>query len=247
MSPEPLSSGGPTPPLDPDLQRAHQLLGDTLHEPVRRAQRIAGLYAALYLEDPLLHQWGGLASFVARHVHEAMEGAAGMYEAFMAEGNLVIYEATMPAFLRLRDGRPAHGPLRHGFALLARADRITHTHLALGERVARRALSILTRIEQVDIVQPAYDRLGRVDALFLAQLMRFRMGWDTAAPVIDFDGSDGRVAHERLAWANDEVLPAWHRARDEHPAWLRGDIDRVRRWAGVRMDDLPPRRHDPVG
>jgi len=41
----------------------------------------------------------------------------------------------------------------------------------------------------------------------LAPLLRFRLGWDTASPVIDFDGTDPREAAQRLHWANDEVLP----------------------------------------
>lgn len=231
----------------PELELAHRLLGATLNEPVPRSRRIAGLYAALYLEDPLLHQWGGLAAFVARHVYLAMQAANGLYETFMADGNLLIYEATMPAFLRFRARSTASGPLRHGFELLARADQVVRQDRAYGETIADRGLQRLTEVEQVEVVDPAYASLGRGQARSLARLMCFRMGWDTAAPVYDFDGSDPRDPAQRLAWATDEVLPAWRRLRAERPALLRGDLDRVRRWAEVRLDDLPPIPGDPLG
>ncbi len=73
----------------------------------------------------------------------------------------------------------------------------------------------------------------------LAPLLRFRLGWDTASPVIDFDGTDPREAAQRLHWANDEVLPRWQREHLERPERLRADLERVRRWAGVRPEDLP--------
>lgn len=225
---------------DPDLARAEALLGDSLHHPVARARRIAGLYAALYLEDPLLHQWGGLAAFVARHVHFALESTEGAMERFMALGNMDIYRATMPAFLRFRERRPAVGPLRLGFGLLARADRAARVDLDFATRVADRGLALLTEVEQREIVQPAYDELAAWQSHLLAGFMRFRLGWDTAAPVFDFDGSDGRQPEQRLRWAREEVLPAWRRLVTERPDLARGDLDRLRRWAGVRMEDLPP-------
>jgi hypothetical protein len=224
---------------DPDLLLADALLGDSLDLPVLRARRIAGLYAALYLEDPLLHQWGGLAAFVARHIHLAMESAEGLYEGFVSQGNLDIYRATMPAFLRFRRRNDETGPLRRGFGLLLRADGIAARDPAFARRIAHRGLSLLTETEQREIVQPAYDRLGPIQARLLAPLLRFRLGWDTACPVIDFDGSDPRQAEQRLHWANDEVLPRWQREFTERPERLRADLERVRRWAGVRMGELP--------
>lgn len=223
---------------DPWAERADAMLGDSLHRPVPRARRIAGLYAALYLEDPLLHQWGGVAAFVARHIHYAMESADGAFERFMAKGNLDIYSITMPAFLRFRERLPATGPLRFGFAMLARADQVAVRDLAFAQRIAERGMGLLTQVEQVDIVQPAYDELGPMQARLLAPLMRFRLGWDTAAPVIDFDGSDARYPAQRLHWARDEVLPAWRAAIGGRPDLVRADLDRVRRWGGVRMADL---------
>lgn len=226
-------------PTDPDLLLADSLLGDTIERPVLRSRRIAGLYAALYLEDPLLHQWGGLAAFVARHIHLAMESAEGLYEGFVAQGNLDIYRATMPAFLRFRRAETEPGALRVGFGMLHRADRIAARDPAFARRIAHRGLSLLTETEQREIVQPAYDRLGGLQARLLAPLLRFRLGWDTACPVIDFDGNDPRQASQRLHWANDEVLPRWQREHQERPERLRADLERVRRWAGVRMEDLP--------
>lgn len=223
---------------DPDLSHAEALLGDTLLRPVARARRIAGLYAALYLEDPLLHQWGGLAAFVARHIHLAMESTEGALERFMARGNLDIYRATMPAFLRFRRREVAIGPLRHGFALLARADHVARLDLPFGQRLADRGLTLMAEVEQRDIVQPAYDELGPVQARLVAPFMRFRLGWDTAAPIYDFDGDDPRRAEQRMAWATQEVMPAWRRLQQEQPDALRADLERLRRWAGVRMEEL---------
>jgi len=118
---------------DPDLALADALLGDTLDLPVQRSRRIAGLYAALYLEDPLLHQWGGLAAFVARHIHLAMESAEGLYEGFVSQGNLDIYRATMPAFLRFRRRNDETGPLRS----LRAPDRPPRPEPAHRDRAAR--------------------------------------------------------------------------------------------------------------
>ncbi|MCK6506853.1 hypothetical protein L6R53_26365 [Myxococcota bacterium] len=225
-------------PPDPDLSHAEALLGDTLLRPVPRARRVAGLYAALYLEDPLLHQWGGLAALVARHVHLAMESTEGALERFMARGNLDIYRATMPAFLRFRRRAPAIGPLRDGFDLLLQADTMARQDLGQGQAMADRGLTLLAEVEQRDIVQPAYDELGPVQARLLAPFLRFRMGWDPAAPLYDFDGTDPRQADQRVAWARREVLPAWRRLQQERPDLLRAELDRLRRWAGVRMEEL---------
>lgn len=226
-------------PIEADLALADRLLGDTLDRPVPRSRRIAGLYAALYLEEPLLHQWGGLAAFVARHIHLAMESAEGLYEPFVAKGNLDIYRATMPAFLRFRRRDAEPGPLRPGVSLLHRADSVALRDPDFARRIAHRGLCLMTEVEQREIVQPAYDQLGGVQARLLAPLLRFRLGWDTASPVIDFDGSDPRKAGQRVAWATDEVLPRWHTEYMERPERLRADLERVRRWAGVRMEDLP--------
>jgi len=229
-------------PIDPDLALADQLLGDTLHRPVPRARRIAGLYAALYLEEPLLHQWAGLAAFVARHIHLAMDSAEGLFEGFMARGNIDIYQATMPAFLRLRQGRPPPvGPFAPAMHLLARADSRALDDPASAEALAAQALEQLSVVEQRDIVAPAYRELGPIAAHLLAPLMRVRLGWDTAGPVYDFDGTDARDPAQRLQWARSEILPAWQRLRSHQGELLRSDLDRLRRWAGVRLEELPGR------
>lgn len=226
---------------DPDLALSLELLSPFQDQPVPRARRIAGLYAALYLEDPLLHGWGGLAALVARHVHLALEAAEGLYQPFLARGNLDIYQATMPAFLRFRRGEPVTGPLRHGFSLLRRVDSLAGRDLPAAQALADRALAHLTEVEQRQVVDPAWQSLGGLSARLLAPWLRFRLGWDSASPVIDFDGRDGRDAEARCRWARDEVLPAWREASRAQPERLRADLERVRRWAGVRQEHLPAR------
>ncbi len=233
--------------VDPDLDRARALLDGTDAHPVQRARRIAGLFAALYVEEPLLHQWCGLACFVARHIHDAMTTPEPLYFQFMAEGNRRIYEAMMPAFLRFRDRRPDPGPMATAFQTLRSADQAALANLRLGEELALTGMRQLAEHEQGVVIQPAYDRLPGLPAHILAPLMRFNLGWDSAAPEIGFDGDDPREAAQRIAWATTEVLPAWQAERAAHGPRLRQHADRVRRWAGVRMEELPRAAGDLVG
>ena len=102
-------------------------------------------------------------------------------------------------------------------------------------QVADRALVALARVEQEEIVQPAYDLLGGVQATTLRPLMRFRLGMADDAPLFAFDGDDGRDPAQRVAWAMDEVLPAWRRFHGGRPDLCRAELDRLRRWAGVGL------------
>jgi hypothetical protein len=86
---------------------ALSLLGEFRDRPPERALRIAGIYAAIYLEDPFLFRWFGLAAFVARQVNAVLLGTARTMPEFytmLAEGNLKIYRTITAGALAYRDG-----------------------------------------------------------------------------------------------------------------------------------------------
>ncbi len=224
-----------------DLLRPHE------HDPAPRARRIAGLYAALYLEDPLLHQWCGLASFVARHVGMGLETGLGPLQEHFAATNLAIYRDIVPAFLRFRDGQAVVGKLSTGFKHLAEADAVAADDLERAEALAAKALWDLSLVEQTDICQPGYDRMGRLGQRALAPFVLFRFGYDTAAPIVKFDGDRPSSLSERLRWMEDEVMPSWRRWHRANAEFIRADLDRIRREGEVRLSDLPVPLGDALG
>lgn len=215
------------------------LLAPHLHDPAPRARRIAAIYASLYLEDPLLHQWCGLAAFVARHVSMGLETGLGPLQAHFAEGNLAIYRDIVPAFLRFRDRAPVPGKLGPGFALLNEADEVALDDLPRAEALAQEALWLLSCVEQTDICQPVYDRMGWWGQRLLSPFVLFRFGYDTAAPVVKFDGDRPSDLSDRLLWMEREVMPAWRRYHGLNSEHIRADLDRIRRDGDVRVEHLP--------
>lgn len=242
----------PSPPApDPFLLQAEGLLGDTLDAPVPRSLRIAGLYAAFFLEEPLLFRWGGIACFVAWHIHKALRSpdlgvddaifGVGVHEV-LADANLAIYRNVVPAWLRFRAGVPVKGPMGEGFSRLRAADE----RLLRDPEAARVEMEVATcafcRVEQEEVVQPRLAALSRFMQARLAPLYQFRLGWDSAAPIIRFHGDNPADFEQRWAWTNDEVLPRYHAWLQAHAEEHRADCDRLRRHAGVRLEHLPPRR-----
>lgn len=220
---------------DPYQQKALALLGDTLHEPVSRSRRIVELYARMYLEEPFLNRWFGLACFVGRQIHWVLNSGefAPHLELIqmLGRGNLVIYQSIMGATLQVRDGAPLSGPLAPGFSLLQEADRLAETDLEGAEAKVRRALSALCQVEQRVYVQPEYDTLPPAQYALLDRVFMFRLGFDTGAPVLRFRGKQIVNADIRCRWMEEEVLPVYLRWYDSRREWLRADVDRIRRWA----------------
>lgn len=225
--------------------RDHDALARALLDPCRdlpaaRARRISGLYASFFLEDPLLHSWCGLAAFVARNVARALEQDTP-YNELLAEGNLRIYEVFLPNLLRFRDGVPATSGLEPGFSRLREAGRLARTDLEAARRAAAEGLDLLTVVEQGEILGDLFASIPAWQRPLLRPFFFFRMGWDTAAPVIAFDGTDPTDAAQRIAWLRAEILPRWEAVRRSHMEWLRADCDRNRRDAGLRLAMLPER------
>ncbi len=217
---------------------AEHLLTGVDDVPGERARRIAGIYACFFLEDPLLHSWAGLAAFVALQLYRFLDNAA--FEP-LARGNRLVYASLAPNILRFRDGVPVDPPLLSGFARLAAADRLAQRDLSGAYHLVNRAVEEISVFEQREVVQEVYDAMSDGAALVLSRVSLFRIGWDAAAPVLRFRGADVRDPQQRLDWMHHDIMPAWERARREHMEWLRADVERVRRFAGVRLDDLPPR------
>lgn len=218
---------------------AIDMLGVTRDDPPRRSLRIAGIYGLLYLEEPLLHAWCGLAAFVALQVHRALAGPTFGYRGMMAQANLEIYKAILPSFLRLRDGAPIAGPMARPFIWIVQADRLARTDLLHAQRVSREAVAELSRIEQTDVAQPIFATLSPWQRRAMRELFLFRLGLDSAAPVVRFPFRNPADLEQRLVFTRDYVLPAWDAAQAERAEWLRADCNRLRQLAGLHEGDLP--------
>lgn len=218
--------------------RAARLLAGHDHDDADRARRIAGLYAALWLEDPFRFRWCGLAAWVALQVHRALSGPTLGYRDALAGANLRIWESIAPDLLRFRDGVPIRGPLAPGFVALHHAEGLLVDDPRRAETEARAALLLHAWVEQRDVVQPVYDRLSPARRRGLRPLFAFRLGMDSAAPTVAFPGDDPTDLDERLVWVREAVLPAWYAAAEGRFEELRADADRLRRAAGVTLADL---------
>lgn len=221
---------------------AESLVADIDGDHAARALRISGLYATLWLEDPFLFRWAGLACWVAVQVHRALSGPSlGLGES-LAYANRRIWESIGPELLRFRAGEPPQGALGPGFLALRHAESLLVSEPLRAEREARAALLLHADIEQRKVVQPVYDTLSRTEREALAPLFVFRLGLDTAAPILRYPGDDPTDLDARLGWVRGEVLPRWNEASTRNFESLRADADRLRRRAEVRIETLPPRR-----
>lgn len=220
---------------------ALSLLAPYEEEPVPRARRIAAIYAALYLEDPLLHQWCGLAAFVARQIYVGLETNTGPLQDNFASGNLGIYKDVVPTFLRFRDGAPIHGALESGFNALRKADLLARHDLRAAEALAARGLAEIAEVEQRVVCQPVYDAMLPITRRALTPFVLFRAGVDSASPIFRFHGSNPGDVEQRMRWVAEELLPQWAALHRDHGEQIRADCDVIRREGEVRIEDLPPR------
>jgi hypothetical protein len=217
------------------------LLAPWADEPLQRSRRICGIYAAIWLEDPLLHAWFGLAFFVARQVTLALRDRSlvtAPYDRFFAEGNAAIFRYIVPDWLRWRDGVPITSTLSAPFTRLSRARAAT----AWDEipALAREALLLMARAEQTEVVQPHFDARFSGVGLRRHLLARgFHVRLDSGAPILPFDGKDPAVLDQRIGWMERKILPAWWAAVEERGEKMRREADASRRDAGVRLSDLP--------
>lgn len=219
---------------------AGQLLAPLDDQPVARAQRTSGLYAALYLEDPFLFYWCGLASFVARQVYRALEVSLPGYQKVLADGNKRIYEHIMPLLLQFRAQRRVDGQLGPLFERLAEAESLLLSDPARAFVLRDEVCGALSEYEQRNVVQEAYAPLPRFQRRFLAKVFCFRMSFDSAGEVIMYRGKDPTDVDERLSWMKATVLPAWARYSATHRELVRADCERIRREAEVRLDARRP-------
>ncbi len=223
------------------LTDALHLLGPSSRNAAERSRRIYGVYAALYLEEPLLHAWCGLASFVGRKVHRVLEvGTAGLFDGFLAEGNMAIYRNLVPELLCFRAGNARQSRLSVALEQLRRADTTAATNQVEARALADDALGRISEIEQCDVVQPVYDRVPEEKQLVLAKQFAFRLGADTAGPVLKFTGKNPANAGERMAFVRGTVLPHWQAWTTREPERVRADVTRLWREAGApRLPELP--------
>jgi hypothetical protein len=214
---------------------ARALLGELLDKPEPRALKIAGIYAALYLEDPLVFIWHGLACFVARQVNLALAAPSLGFDGFMGDGNLKIYTSMVGATLSFRRGEKVEGPLEGAFKKLKKARELVERDLMGAEALVEEAIGEQSVVEQRDILQPDYAQLPDIKEKILKQVFCFRLGYDSAAPVLLFNGKSPANLKQRLDWTSSVILPAWKKWRKESAEWVRADVNRVRREAGVKV------------
>ncbi|MBM4368389.1 MAG: hypothetical protein FJ102_19400 [Deltaproteobacteria bacterium] len=206
---------------------AKQLIAG-FRRPDRRARRIAAVYASLYLLDPIRHDWCGLAAFVSRRVHDALESRVPLAQRVLARGSLAIYESVAPAFFARARGEEVDGRLAQAFGVIAAADLVARRDERAARNMASDATLMLSRVEQAEIVQPLYDRLGGLDRAALARHFGFRLGRDSADPWLACPGDATRL-EVRLSWMEREVIPAWARWQVAEPARVRAALDHIRR------------------
>jgi hypothetical protein len=220
--------------------RARELLGDTWDGPAdARALRISGIYATLYLHDPFLFSWCGLACFVSRRVRQALDLRGGGYQQLLAGGNRAIYHSIVPYFLAFRAGESRQGSLLPAMELLREADRLAGADPGAARVQRDRAVKQISTVEQVEVVQPFYGQLGHLRQWALKAVFGVRLGWDSAAPQEFLRVGNPAVAADRMAWVETRVLPWFARLADERPEALRSDIDRIRRESRFQVWELP--------
>ncbi len=200
--------------------------------PDRRARRIAAVYASFYLLDPIQHDWCGLAAFVSRRVHDALESRVPLAQRVLARGNLAIYESVAPAFFARLAGAEVGGAFAQPFGVIAAANLVARRDERAARAMASDATLMLSRHEQSQIVQPLYERLEGLDrAALRGQLgshFGFRLGRDSADPWLACPGDATRL-DVRLAWMEREVLPTWANWQTAEPARVRAELDHIRR------------------
>lgn len=209
-------------------QEAFELLAPHRGDPVARARRIYSVYAGFWLSDPLLYDWCGLAAFVGKKVWRVLElGIAGEFGGFVAKGNMLIYESIVPELLAFRQGDMRQSPLSPAFALLREADEIARTDLRSAVALARRASRHIAEVEQRRVVQPIYDQLPDAASVVMRPHFGFRLGNDSAARVMRFEGTNPASADERVDWCDQSLLPAWNAETDAAPERMRADLTRL--------------------
>lgn len=229
---------------------AEALISDVLHDPPVRALRVAGIYAALFLEEPFLFVWGGVACFVAAYLHHVLVLTETRAEdavigedvnRLIGDIGLDIYRNILPDYLRFRDGVGVTGRLGEAFAQMRAADEALGASTDAGFEQMRGALVALCRVEQEEIAQPHFASLPLGVQRRLEPFYLFRLGADSAAPVLRFTGENPCNFAERWAWTEQRVLPAYLHVWRTNGQGLRAEADRLRRMSGVKLGDLPPR------
>lgn len=229
---------GKPPPLPPPSPAALKIvcrdvqatLQDVADHPAPRARRIAATYARLYLEDPFLFAWFGLAAFVGTQIFNVLASPAlAPLHPMMADGNIRIFQSMLTAALTFRRGLCPEGSLGPAFQLLHRADALARADLPAAAALVAAATRRISTIEQRDIVQPAYALLPRQLSPLVRRTFTFRLGYDSNAPVLRFQGTDPADVAQRLRFTLEEILPAYERRLREDPEWVRADLERI--WA----------------
>lgn len=207
--------------------------------PAARARRIVAVYASFYQLDPLLFAWCGLAAYVGRRVYEVLDAGVPFGRDELEEGNVAVYRSMISNFVAFRWGSSSPTPeLAAAFNELRVADQIAGENLAAARAFSAAATLQASTFEQVHVVQPLFDRLGRSERRVLAAHLGFRMGRDSAAPFLQCAG-DGTLAEIRCEWMRETVLPKWFAYSLQNDAMVKADMELFRNEGRLSTESLP--------
>lgn len=157
-------------------------------DPIARNHAITASYATLYLQQPDLFKWAGMAAFASHHVGIAMLpykiksieiqnlSMATTHRGLFSDLNLIRHLNTMiyddiawvhEAYQTLGlDGlqtlvkdSPHYQQIVHGFAMM---DSVSTTQNGDSDTMIWNANTILLKHEQLAVVQPVFDNLGAI-------------------------------------------------------------------------------------
>lgn len=226
------------------VELASELLGFTRDEPGPRALRTAAIYASLFEEDPLLHEWCGVAAAFARLHAESLAVGVGFYDEILARWNRASYDAVIPALLALRAGEDVEGPLAEPFALLIEARGLRKADRPRAMALARRGTEALLMAEQEVAVQPLFDGLPEIIFRGLGPYVGVSFG--EGEPLI-YEREGFTSLLERQRWVREVILPEWRRALSAEGAEVVRVIRTMQFKGWFAVKDLPPRSPPPAG
>ena len=210
-----------------------------------RALRTAAIYASLFEEDPVLHEWCGVSALFARLHAATLRLGTGFYDEPMAEWSRRSYDLVAPAILALRAGAPVGGPLSAAMELLseaAQSRKKKDRDLTLS--LARQGTEALLAQEQALAVQPVFDGKPEIIYRGLGPYVGIDLGETTPDGLI-YPGEDFHRLAPRQRWMGGVVLPAFREALATDGAGLVAQIRQMQIKGWLRPAELPPRQPAP--
>ena len=223
--------------MNRDWQRiAEDLLDFTTEKTLWRTRRIAAIYASLYQENPLYHEWCALGALQAASAAGCLQVGAGFYQDLLERQSLARFRVMVPAFLAFRAG----GDTPAVFEGLKEAKA-----LPKAEGEARRALSYqatvaLIRHAEAEAVQPLLGALPEVLLKAYPPYQALTMpGREGYPEILQYEGEAYHQLEARAAWLTGPALEGWRWAVREAGAKVVAQVRDIQRLGWFRPSDLP--------